>query len=321
MLATASGTGLAAAAARGADEPRADRPGPGPGPGAGWSIGYCLNTSTLLGQKLTLAEEVAIASEVGYDALEPWIRELDDHVKAGGSLERLGEEIRDRKLTVESMIGFFEWAVDDDARRQKAFDEAKRNMEMVRALGGKRLAAPPVGLTSTTGVNLLRVAERYRGLLEIGETFWVVPEVEVWGGSKTLNRLGEAALVAVESGHRDACILPDVYHLYKGGSSVRGLSLLGGAAIHVFHMNDYPASPPRSTISDANRVYPGDGIAPLGELVRILQAIGFRGYFSLELFNREYWKQDARVVARTGLEKMKAVVSAVSTGHESGRRG
>jgi sugar phosphate isomerase/epimerase len=275
------------------------------------SIRYCLNTSTLRGQKLPIAEEVKIASEVGYDALEPWISELDEHVKAGGSLEALGREIRDRNMTVESAIGFFEWAVDDDTRRQKAFDEAKRSLEMVRALGGKRLAAPPSGVTKTTGVDLLRVAERYRALLELGDQYGVVPEVEVWGSSQTLKRLGEAALVAVESGHPRACILPDVYHLYKGGSSLQGLSLLDGAAIHVFHMNDYPASPPRATISDADRVYPGDGIAPLGELVRILRAIGFQGYFSLELFNREYWKQDARAVARTGLEKMRAVVKSV----------
>ncbi len=147
-------------------------------------------------------------------------------------------------------------------------------------------------------------------LLELGDEIGVVPEVEVWGGSKTLHRLGEAALVAIESGHKSACILPDVYHLYKGGSSLQGLTLLDGAAIHVFHMNDYPANPPRATITDADRVYPGDGIAPLGELVRILHAIGFHGYFSLELFNREYWKQDARTVARTGLEKMRAIVGS-----------
>src|SRR5262249_43619635 len=128
------------------------------------SIRYCLNTSTLRGQKLTIAEEIRIASEVGYDAIEPWISELDEHVKAGGSLETLRREIRERNLTVESAIGFFEWAVDDDARRQKAFDEAKRALELVRALGGKRLAAPPSGVTKTTGVDLLRVAERYRAL-------------------------------------------------------------------------------------------------------------------------------------------------------------
>jgi sugar phosphate isomerase/epimerase len=302
----AAGAGLASVVARHAEgsQPQPQRPQR--------AIGYCLNTSTLRGQKLTIEEEVKIAAEVGYDALEPWIRELDEYVKAGGSLERLGREIRDRKMTVESMIGFFEWAVDDDARRQKAFDEAKRNLEMVRALGGKRLAAPPVGLTNTTGVDLLRVAERYRALLELGDQFGVVPEVEVWGPSQTLKRLGEAALVAIESGHPKACILPDVYHLYKGGSSLQGLSLLDGAAIHVFHMNDYPANPPRATITDADRVYPGDGIAPLAELVRILHGIGFQGYFSLELFNRGYWQQDARTVARTGLEKMRAVVGSVA---------
>jgi sugar phosphate isomerase/epimerase len=275
------------------------------------AIGYCLNTSTLRGQKLTIAEEIQIAAEVGYDAVEPWIRELDEYVKSGGSLERLGREIQDRKLTVESMIGFFEWAVDDDTRRRKAFDEARRNMEMVRALGGKWLAAPPVGVTSTTGVDLLKVAERYRALLELGDELGVVPEVEVWGHSKTLGRLSEAALVAIESGHKSACILPDVYHLYKGASNLQGLALLRGEAIHVFHMNDYPANPPRATITDADRVYPGDGIAPLGDLVRILHAIGFHGYLSLELFNREYWKLDARTVARTGLQKMEAIVASV----------
>jgi sugar phosphate isomerase/epimerase len=296
-MAAAAAVGGAASPERAAGSPRA-------------TIGYCLNTSTLRGQKLTVTEEIAIASELGYDAIEPWIRELDEHVKSGGALEPLGRELRDRKMTVESAIGFFEWAVDDDTRRQKAFDEARRNMEMVRALGGKRLAAPPVGLTNTTGVDLLRVAERYRALLELGDEVGVVPEVELWGGSKTLHTLGEAALVAIESGHKNACILPDVYHLYKGGSSLQGLSLLDGDAIHVFHMNDYPANPPRATITDADRVYPGDGIAPLVELVRILQAIGFHGYFSLELFNRDYWKQDARAVARTGLEKMRAIVAS-----------
>lgn len=183
-------------------------------------------------------------------------------------------------------------------------------MEMVREIGGRRIAAPPVGATSAKdpSPSLHLVAERYRQLLELGATIGVVPQVEVWGFSHTLGRLGEAALVAIEAGHPDACILADVYHLHKGGSSIEGLKLLSGNAIHVFHLNDYPAAPPRATISDAHRVYPGDGVAPLTELFRTLRAIGFHGMLSLELFNREYWKQDPLTVARTGLEKMRASV-------------
>ena len=62
-------------------------------------------------------------------------------------------------------------------------------------------------------------------------------------------------------------------------------------------------------LRDEHRIYPGDGIAPLTDLLRDLRAIGFRGMLSLELFNREYWKQDPLEVAKTGLAKMKAVAS------------
>jgi sugar phosphate isomerase/epimerase len=103
-------------------------------------------------------------------------------------------------------------------------------------------------------------------------------------------------------------VLTDVYHIYKGGSDVTGLGLFRGPAMHVMHMNDYPADPPRETIKDEHRVYPGDGVAPLDSILRTLRDIGFRGMLSLELFNREYWKQDALAVARTGLEKTRAVV-------------
>jgi 2-keto-myo-inositol isomerase len=79
--------------------------------------------------------------------------------------------------------------------------------------------------------------------------------------------------------------------------------------VKMFHINDYPADPPRETINDSHRVYPGDGVAPLPEMLRDLRLAGFQGFLSLELFNRDYWKQDALAVAKTGLEKTKAVVA------------
>ncbi|HEY7159038.1 MAG TPA: sugar phosphate isomerase/epimerase [Gemmataceae bacterium] len=271
---------------------------------------YCLNTATLMGHKLSIVEVVEIAGRAGYQAIEPWVREIDKYVKDGGNLKDLGKRIADRGLAVESSIDFFEWIVDDDAKRKKGLEAARRNMDMVKQIGGKRIAAPPAGATNQANIPLLTVAQRYRALLDIGERIGVVPQVEVWGFSKTLGRLGEAALVAIESGHKDACILPDVYHLYKGGSGFTGVNLLSGSTIRVLHMNDYPADPPRETIADKDRIYPGDGVAPLKTFLCDLRRLGFLGALSLELFNREYWMRDALVVARTGLDKMKAVVAA-----------
>jgi 2-keto-myo-inositol isomerase len=274
---------------------------------------YSLNTSTIRGQNLSITEEVDIAAKAGYQAIEPWIEELERYVQGGRDLRDLNRRIADAGLRVESAIGFAEWIVDDDGRRRKGLEAARRAMDMVRQIGGRRLAAPPVGATNQADLSLTRATERYRALLQIGGQIGVVPQVEVWGFSRSLSRLGECAMLAIESGHPQACVLADVYHLHKGGSGFTGLKLLSGAALQVFHMNDYPAQPGRADITDAHRVYPGDGVAPLVAMLRDLRRAGFQGVLSLELFNREYWKQDALTVARTGLDKMRAVARASLT--------
>ncbi len=75
-------------------------------------------------------------------------------------------------------------------------------------------------------------------------------------------------------------------------------------------MNDYPTNPPMETIVDADRIYPGDGIAPVGEVLRDLYRPDGTTVLSLELFNPSYWEQDPLLVAKKGLAKMKAAVAA-----------
>jgi sugar phosphate isomerase/epimerase len=286
---------------------------------------YCLNTSTVRdkdGKSRPITDLIDIAAKAGYDAIEPWIMELDAHTATGGKLEDVGKRIRDAGLFVPDAIGFAEWIVEDNDRRAKGLEQAKRDMEKVAKIGGNHLAAPPVGATGGTSkrddpkftqpvIDLVAAADRYRALVDVGEKMGVTPIVEVWGFSKTLRRLGEALLVAVESGSARGCVLPDVYHLYKGGSDFAGLPMLSGSAIGIFHVNDYPKIE-RDKITDADRVYPGDGIAPLKDVFTALREIGYAGCLSLELFNRDYWKQDPNEVAKTGLTKLRATVFGVA---------
>src|SRR5262249_61771444 len=94
-------------------------------------FGYCLNTSTLQGpNKRTVAAMVDIAGKAGYQAIEPWVRDLEQYVKDGGNLKDLAKRIQQNGLSVESAIDFFEWIVDDDERRKKALEQAKRGMDL-----------------------------------------------------------------------------------------------------------------------------------------------------------------------------------------------
>jgi sugar phosphate isomerase/epimerase len=269
---------------------------------------FCLNSATIRGQKLGLVKEIETAAQAGYQAIEPWVSSIDEYKKAGGSLADLRKRIADLGLTVESSIGFPEWIVDDDARRAKGLERAKLDMDLVAQIGGKRVAAPPSGATNTPGLDLQKAAERYRALLELGDQMGVQPELEMWGFSKNLFRLSQVLFVAAETGHPKACVLPDIYHMHKGGSDFNSLKLCSAAAVPVFHMNDFPAEPPRDKIGDGDRIFPGDGVAPNRQILRDLNAAGGRKVLSLELFNKTYWQMDPVVAARTGLEKMKAAV-------------
>lgn len=278
-----------------------------PAAGSPGEFVLCFNTATIRGQKVGLAKEVEIAAQAGYQAIEPWVEAIDQYAQGGGSLKDMRKKIADLGLTVESAISFPEWVVDDDGRRAKGLERARREMDLVAQLGGQRIATPPAGATNEPGLDLRKAAERYRALLEIGDQIGVVPQLEHWGFARNLSRLSEVMFVALEAGHPKACVLADVFHLHKGGSDPGGLRLLSAQAHPVFHLNDYPAEPAREQINDSHRLYPGDGVAPIGQILTDLRAAGGRTVLSLELFTRKYWEQDAMLVAKTGFEKLRAV--------------
>ena len=269
---------------------------------------YCLNTSTIMGQKLDISREIEIAATAGYEGIEIWIRSLQQYVDTGGSLKDLSTFIKDQGVQVENAIGFAPWIADENDRRSKGLEQAKREMDMLAQIGCRRIAAPPAGATQGGLIPLDQVAERFRALMDLGKEMGVIPQLEIWGFSQNLHSLSQVLYVAAACGHPDTRILPDVYHLYKGGSDFDGLKLLNGHAIDIFHMNDYPSEPSRSEMQDKDRVYPGDGVAPLTSILQDLASAQSPIILSLELFNRGYWEQDALQVAKTGLEKMKAAV-------------
>ena len=283
-----------------------------PAANASEPFGYCLNTSTISGANLGLSEMIDIAGKAKFGAVEPWLRDIEKFIKAGGVLGDLAKKIEDYGMVIPSAIGFAKWIVDDEQQRTAGIEQMKHDMDLVAQLKGTRIAAPPIGANGGKDAKpeLANIVERYKVLLDLGRKMGVKPELEVWGSSKTLNNLGDAVHVIINAADADACMLLDVFHLYKGGSSIAGLKLLNASALGVLHTNDYPADPPREKINDQDRIYPGDGVAPLKELFITLKQIGWRGYLSVELFNREYWKQSPQKVAQAAIDKTRAAVQS-----------
>jgi sugar phosphate isomerase/epimerase len=198
--------------------------------------------------------------------------------------------------------------VSDNEKRRLGLIQLEEEMNWLAALGGKRIAAPPAGVGRDEPIDWLQAGLRYKAALDLGRKTGVMPQLEFWGASGTMFHLSQVMAVAAAANDADARILPDVYHLFRGGSGFDALTMLSGPTIEIFHFNDYVANIPQEKQTDNDRVYPGDGIAPWSKILQILKEMGTPKVLSLELFNKEYWKQDPLEVAKTGLMKMKKLV-------------
>ena len=269
---------------------------------------YALNPPTVKGYKLTFRQQVELAIKAGFDGLEPWLK--DAHAaKADGSFADAVKLARDHGLKFVNGIAFGSWVDEDPKKRAAGLEETKRDMALLAEMGCPSIAASMFG-SQKPGSPIFRhetIAERYAAVCDLGRAMGVRPLLEYWGHSVNLHTPEDALRVASVVGRANAGILPDVYHTYRGGGSFEAYRFFSPATVPVLHMNDYPANPPAARLTDADRIWPGDGQAPWKTIFSYLDEAKVNPWLSIELFNPSYWKSDALSTLKTALAKMKAV--------------
>jgi len=266
-----------------------------------------LNASTI--RPTPPLEKIRIAAETGWDALELWINDLEQIESEGGNLKEVAKQIEDLGLFVPNIIGLWECMPPTEEAFEQSLEKTRERMRRSADVGSHYVAAIPA--PDREDFDLKWGAECYRRLLEIGRNdYGITVAFEFVGFLKGVHRLGQAAAIAIDADHPDACIICDTFHLYRGGTGFQGVRHLAPTAIANFHWNDMPADVPQFEGKDEHRIYPGEGILPLTQVLKDLKAIGYERTLSLELFRREHWEQDPKVVAETGLRKMRENITA-----------
>ena len=268
-----------------------------------WAI--CLDTATIRTAG-DIEKKVDIAIAAGFDAIEPWDRELKEFEDNGGNLKALGKKIRDNGLFVPSMIGLWGCLPEDEEAFQKSLPETRNRLRMASEIGCEFAQAIPNKVGENYDVKF--VASCYRRILEIGlKEYNIIPAL-VFVEMFPLKTLGQAIAVALDADHPNVKVIPDVFHMYISEGGFEGLRQLNGELFAIFQFNDAPKNVKIEDMQDKHRVYPGDGILPLEQILRDLKVSGFKRCISLELYNPTYHGQDPLLVAKTGLEKTLQVI-------------
>lgn len=256
-----------------------------------------LNGATTM--KADLETDIRAAAAAGYDLVELRSNKLYDYLETK-TVDDLKALLADTGIGVLSIntLEHITWRSDEDYAAIK--EECAKLSEISQAIGCPYVLSVPGALRQGPKTDEETIEESVRVLNEladIAESYGIKLGFEFLGeagNSVTTLDLGSKIVELVDRESVGNVI--DTYHFYAGSSSFDALENLDPAKLFIFHING-AEDLPKDQLNDSKRLYPGEGVLPIGEMKAILDKIGYDGPASVEIFRPEYWEQDPFEVA------------------------
>jgi len=111
-----------------------------------------------------------------------------------------------------------------------------------------------------------------------------------------------------DADHSHVGLVLDAAHIFLPETPLDPIERIAGDKIFLVELSDFPATRlDKRELLRNYRLFPGEGIQPLRAFVDRVEAIGYAGPISLEVFNASYRASDARSVARRGMQALEAL--------------
>lgn len=264
-----------------------------------------------------VATDLRVAAAAGYQWVELRDAKIEAFLAAGGTVQELRDLVGQAGVRVLSVNAL----EDATLHAGQALDQRRARMEVL-CRWAAALEAPfvvvvpsllPAGGLPEPRVRALTVAA-LRAHAAVAHGAGVQVGFEFLGfATSSISTLRAARTILAELDDPRVGLVIDAFHFYVGGSRLEDLDGLRGDDVFIVHLDDAADDEP-SRLTDADRLLPGAGVLPLRSLVARLQALGYRGAYSLELFRPEYWRWDPEVLARRGLAAMQETVAQAARG-------
>jgi sugar phosphate isomerase/epimerase len=182
-------------------------------------------------------------------------------------------------------------------------DIAKSMLEMCEALDGRvLLACSSTSRHATDDPNAIASDLRKLAMLALPLGIKVAYESLSWG--RTVNEFTKAWDVVCMADCPNLGLGIDSFHIFATKTSLEGITDLDASKIFLVQLSDFmwnetPTLEDRITTARTFRVFPGEGVhsEELADLVLRLDAIGYRGDYSFEVFNDDYQQLPLPTVA------------------------
>ncbi len=127
--------------------------------------------------------------------------------------------------------------------------------------------------------------------------------------SPVMKSLRSASVVVEEANDDRVGILFDPAHYHCTPSKFDDLTPKVVKQIVHVHVDDMRDKPGDRSDCNADRVLPGEGVVGIKKLIDHLEALGYRGLFSIEMFSEELWAMPSQVAAKKMYDAMTRLAS------------
>lgn len=187
-------------------------------------------------------------------------------------------------------------------------DIAKAMLELCHALGAPLLLVCSSTSTHAMGEPQAALAD-LRKLATLGVPLGVRVAFEALSWGRHINEYFQAWRIVERANHPNLGLGLDSYHILASGSSLDRLEDVYPEKIFLVQLADYmwqaiPSAQERMETARHFRVFPGEGVhsKETADLVLRLDAMGYYGAYSFEVFNDDYVQLPVSVVAKRARE-------------------
>ena len=245
----------------------------------------------------TLREKLEAAAAAGFDGVEIFETDI---LAFDGSPAEAGRLVRDLGLEIVAFQPFRDFEGLPEPQRARVFERAKRKMALMNELGTQNLlVCSNVSPLSLGGID--RAAEDLRELGALAETFGVNLGFEALAWGRHVSDYRDAWEIVRRADHRHVGIILDSFHILSRGHPVDAIRSIPADRITFVQIADAPRlNMDLLQWSRHFRNFPGQGDLDIQAFMRAVEATGYDGWLSLEIFNDQFRMASPRRIAQDG---------------------
>jgi 4-hydroxyphenylpyruvate dioxygenase len=244
-----------------------------------------------------LSEKLQAIAAAGFRGVEIFESDL---LSYNGTPADVAKEMSDLGLRAITFQPFRDFEGMPDSQRQRTFDRAERKFDLMQELAcDLLLVCSNVSPESLGGID--RSAADFRELGERAARHGLRVGFEALAWGRHINDYRDAWEVVRRADHPAIGLVLDSFHTYARKTDLKPLHAIPGDRIFLVQLADAPwLDMDVLNWSRHFRCFPGQGDMPLLDFMAAVQATGYQGDLSLEIFNDQFRAGSPRSVAVDG---------------------